>query len=136
MNIFKHTKKESESNSVAVLCNPRPEYWSGQLFSSSGDLPNPGIKPRSPALQADSLSTELQGKPKETRVGSLSLLQGIFPTQELNWGLLHCRWIFYQLSNQGSPSKKKNRQRYYNKHCVHLSLKVVIFCQFYFIFIL
>ena len=35
---------------------------------------------------------------------SLSLLQGIFPTQELNWGLLHCRWILYQLSYQGSLS--------------------------------
>ena len=36
-------------------------------------------------------------------VGSLSLLQGIFPTQGLNPGLLHCRWILYQLSYQGSP---------------------------------
>ena len=35
-------------------------------------------------------------------VGSLSLLQGIFPTQELNLGLLHCRRILYQLSYQGS----------------------------------
>ena len=38
----------------------RPEYWSGQPFSSSGDLPNPGIEPWSPALQADSLSAEPQ----------------------------------------------------------------------------
>ena len=38
------------------------------------------------------------GKPKNTGVGSLSLLQGIFPTQELNQGLLHYRWILYQLS--------------------------------------
>ena len=37
-----------------------------------------------------------------TGVGSLFLLQGIFPTQELNWGLLHCRWTLYQLSYQGS----------------------------------
>ena len=41
----------------------RPEYWSGQPFPSTGDLPNPGIEPRSPALQADSLPTELSGKP-------------------------------------------------------------------------
>ena len=40
----------------------RQEYWSGLLFLSPGDLPNPGIKPGSPALQADSLLTELQGK--------------------------------------------------------------------------
>ena len=46
---------------------------------------------RSPALQADSLPAEPQGKPKNTGVGSLSLLQRIFPTQELNQGLLHCR---------------------------------------------
>ena len=38
------------------------------------------------------------GKPKNTGVGSLSLLQGIFPIQELNRGLLHCRQILYQLS--------------------------------------
>ena len=36
-------------------------------------------------------------------VGSLSLLQGIFPTQGLNPGLLHCRWILYRLTHQGSP---------------------------------
>ena len=40
---------------------------------------------------------------KKIRVGSLSLLQGIFLTQELNQGLLHCRRILYQLSYQGSP---------------------------------
>ena len=72
-------------------------------FSSSGDLPNPGIEPRSPALQADSLPAEPKGKPKNTGVGSLSLLQGSFLTQESNWGLLHCRQILYQLSYQGSP---------------------------------
>ena len=38
-----------------------------------------------------------------TGVGSLSFLQRIFPTQELNWGLLHCRQILYQLSYEGSP---------------------------------
>ena len=37
-------------------------------------------------------------------MGSLSLLQWIFPTQELNQGLLPCRWILYQLSYQGSPT--------------------------------
>ena len=37
-------------------------------------------------------------------MGSLSLLQGIFPTQESNRSLLHCRWILYQLSYQGSPT--------------------------------
>jgi len=68
----------------------------------SGDLPNPGIKARSPALQADSLMSEPPGKLKNTGVGSLSLLQENFPAQESNQGLLHCRWILYQLSYQGS----------------------------------
>ena len=64
----------------------RPEYWSGQLFPSPGDLPNPGIESRSPALRVDSLPAEPPGKPKNTGVGSLPLLQWIFPTQESNWG--------------------------------------------------
>ena len=55
------------------------------------------------ALQADPLLSEPTGKPKNTGVGSLSLLHGIFLTQELNWGLLHCRRILYQLSHKGSP---------------------------------
>ena len=56
------------------------------------------------ALQADSLPAELPGKPKNTGVGSLSLLQQIFPTQESKRGLcLHCRQILYRLIHQGSP---------------------------------
>ena len=42
----------------------RQEYWSGLPFPSLGDLPNPGTEPRSPAFQADSLATELPGKPQ------------------------------------------------------------------------
>ena len=60
------------------------------------------VGPRSPALQADSLPAEPQGKPKKTELGSPSLLQGIFQTQESNHGLLNCRWIIYQLSFEGS----------------------------------
>ena len=60
-------------------------------------------QPTSPALQADSLPAEPPEKSKNTGVGSLSLLQWIFLTQESNWGLLHCRWILYQLNYQGSP---------------------------------
>ena len=41
---------------------------------------------------------------KNTGVGCHFLLQGIFLTQESNPGLLHCRWILYHLSHQGSPS--------------------------------
>ena len=79
------------------------EYSSGLPCPPPGDLPNPGTKPRSPALQVDSLPSEPSGKPRNTGVGSLTLPQGIFPTQESNWALLHCRRILYQLSYQGSP---------------------------------
>ena len=41
----------------------RQEYWSGLPFPSPGDLPNPGIEPGSPALQADTLPSEPPGKP-------------------------------------------------------------------------
>ena len=53
---------------------------------------------------ADCSPAEPPGKPKNTGVGSLSLLQQIFPTQESNQGLLLCRRILYQLSYQGSLS--------------------------------
>ena len=71
------------------------EYWSGLSFSSPGDHPNPGIEPMSPALQVDSLPAESPGKPQNTGVGSLSLLQWIFLTQGLNPGLLHYSQILY-----------------------------------------
>ena len=48
----------------------------------------------------DSLLSEPPGKPKNTGVISLSLLQGNFPTQELNWILLNCRQILYWLNYQ------------------------------------
>ena len=81
----------------------RQEYWSGLPCPPPGDLPNPGIEPWSQSMQVDSLPSEPPGKPKNTGVGGLSLLQGISPTQESNRGLLHCRQILYQLSYQGSP---------------------------------
>ena len=82
-----------------TLCNPtdykcmefsREEHWSGFPFLF-------------PTLQADSLSAEPPGNSKNTGVGSLSLLQRTFPTQESNWGLLHYRRILYCLSYQRSP---------------------------------
>ena len=60
----------------------RQEYWNGLPFPSSGDLPNPGIKPGSPALQADTLSSEPWGKPLKMVVKNGSYnLKG-----RLNWG--------------------------------------------------
>ena len=68
------------AQSCLILCDPvnynlpgsfvhgisRHEYLSGLPFPSPGDLPNPGIKPQSPALQADSLPSEPPGKPHLT----------------------------------------------------------------------
>ena len=83
------------AQSCPTPCDPmgfsRPQYQSEQPFSAPGDAPNPGIEARSPALWMDSLSAEPQRKPKNPGMGSLSLLQRIFPTQEWNQGLLCCR---------------------------------------------
>ena len=50
----------------------RQEYWSGLPFPSPGDLPDPGIEPRSHALQADALTSELPGKPQyESQIETL-----------------------------------------------------------------
>ena len=109
--IIIYYENESESHSVISdslqpqglvhgILQARILEWVAFLFSRG--LPNPGIKPRSPTLQADSLPAEPQGKPKNTGMGSLSLLQGIFWTQESNRGLLHYRRILYQGSYQGS----------------------------------
>ena len=51
----------------------RQEYWSGLPFPSPGDLPDPGIEPRSPALEADALTSEPSGKP----LGTNMLLYGL-----------------------------------------------------------
>ena len=109
----------------------RQEYCSGLSFPSPRDLPDPGVEPRSPALQGNSLLSEpLFSKVKwsevkwksfncvrlfttpwntwkssgqNARVGSFFLLQGIFPTQGSNPGPPHCRQILYQLSHKESP---------------------------------
>ena len=52
-------------------------------------------------LRAHRLHSPWNSPGQNTGVGSLFLLQGIFPTQDLNQGLLHCRWILYRLSYQG-----------------------------------
>ena len=79
------------TQSCPTLCDPMDYTVHGILqarilewvaFPSPGDLPNPGIEPRSPAWQADSLTAEPQGKSKNTGVGSHALLQGICLTQE------------------------------------------------------
>ena len=71
----------SEDYTVHGILQARILVWVAFPFSR-GIFPTPGIEPSSPALRVDSLPAEPPGKPKNTWVGSLSLLQGIFPTQE------------------------------------------------------
>ena len=110
---FALTVKVKGAQSCRTLCDPvdygvhgilqaRILEWVAFPFSRGSS------NPRSPTLRVDSLPTEPQGKPKNTAVGSLSLLQLIFLTQEPgldpDLGLLHCRQILYQLSYQVSPN--------------------------------
>ena len=55
----------------------RQEYWSGLPFPSPGDLPDPGIKPRSPTLQADALTSEPPGKPHDCTVEVTNRFKGL-----------------------------------------------------------
>ena len=97
-----------------TLCSPMDCILHGILqaripkwvaFPSLGDLLNPGIKPRSSALQADSLLSESPGKPKITGVGSLSLLQGdlLDPGNELDSPAMQADSLPAQLP--GKPEK-------------------------------
>ena len=103
----------------------------GHPFPSTGDLPNPGIKTNSPTLQADSLPAEPQGKPKNTGVGSLSLLQRIFPAQESNRGLLHCRRFFTNQTIRDSLSimpSKSNQVAANGNISFFLQLSSILLC--------
>ena len=95
-----------------TLCNPmdytvhgilQPRILEWVAFPFSRGSSQLGDQTQVSCIAGDSLLAEPQGKPKNTGMGSLSLLQRVFPTQESNWGLLHCRWILYQRSYHGSP---------------------------------
>ena len=66
----------------------------------------------SDSLRSHGLYSPWHSPGQNTRVGSLFLLQGIFPTLGSNPGLPHCRKILYQLSSQGSPDMKN--KEYFN----------------------
>ena len=86
------------AQSCLTLCNPMDyglpgpvslefssqECWSGLSFPTPGDLPNPGVEPGSPALQADSLPSEPPGKPLESRLpGEISITSDMQMTPPL-----------------------------------------------------
>ena len=88
-------------SSVHGILQARILEW--VTMPSSKGFSQPRDRTQVSHIAADSLPSEPLGKPKNTGVGSLSLLQRIFPTQESNRGLLQYRQILYQLSYQGSP---------------------------------
>ena len=116
----KKRKKESEvAQACPTLCNPmdcspsgssvhgiiRQEYWSGLPFPSPGDLPNPGIEPRSPALLADALLSEPPGKPSkefiELQINDARLLcHGILQARKLEWVDIHFSRGYSRLREQ------------------------------------
>ena len=99
MHMWEDPETESEVEVIQTcltFCDPmdcilqaRILEWVPVPFSRGSS--QPGIEPRSPTLQENSLPTEPPGKPKNTGVGSLSLLQQIFRTQESNRGLYRLR---------------------------------------------
>ena len=99
----------SHSVSCPTLCDPmdfsppgfsvhvilRAEYWSGLLFPSSGDLPDPGIEPASPALAGGSLTTEPPGK-----LDAFTSLKTIFNLAARVVLLKHVTWMFKSAHRQ------------------------------------
>ena len=95
---------------MILLLRMLGNVWRQYLSQQEGVLLASSVKSESHSVVSDSLQPHGLYSPwnspgQNTGVGSLSLLQGIFPTQESNQGLLHCRWILDQLSYQGSPDQ-------------------------------
>ena len=105
--------KVKVSQLCPTLCDPTDYTVHGILqarilewvaFPFSRASSHPGIEPRSPALRADTLPAEPQGKPKNTGVGIEYYPFSSRSSRPRNQtGLMHCRWILYPLSCQESP---------------------------------
>ena len=99
------------AQSCLTLCNPvefsRPEYWSGKPFPSPVDLPDPEIEPRSPALQVDSLPTQLSGKPNKPAICSptccIQYASKIWKTQQ--WPQDWKRPVFTPIPKKGNAKE-------------------------------
>ena len=111
MQVFSTSLSEVKvAQSCPTLCDPMDYAVHGTLqakilewvaFPFSRGSSQPKDQTQVSHIAGGSLPAEPQRKPKNTGVGSLSLLQGLFLTQESNRSLLHCRWILYQLSSRG-----------------------------------
>ena len=99
--IFSYWAKSSSVNTINFLashikCTADSSYYYEKCESESRSVVWA-------TLWSHGLYSRWNSPSQNIVVGSLSLLQGIFPTQGSNPGLLHCRWLLYQLSHQGSP---------------------------------
>ena len=86
-----------------------PIFLLAGLIQPPGSSLNYKSESVSPSVLSDSLRQSIEFSRPDTRVGSRSLLQGIFPNQGSNPGLQHCRQILYQLSHKGSSKITKGR---------------------------
>ena len=89
----------------------RQGYWSGSPFPSPGDLPNPGIEPRSPALQADSLLTEPREEPKQIHRGDQKVHRGWDDTHRKSTGISAGRGVGAGSSPAPPPSPMRKAGR-------------------------
>ena len=82
----------------------RQEYWSGLPFPSPGDLPDPGIKPRSPTLQVDSLPSEPPGKPISgcRQHAFIKVLAGMAQHRQYNRSSMESDLFSVTVSTEGS----------------------------------
>ena len=133
VHIHIYCMKVKVAQSCLTLCDPmdhtvhgilqaRILEWVAVPFSRGSSQPRD--RTQVSHIAGDSLPAEPHRKPKKARVGSLSLLQRIVPIQELNRGLLHCRWILYQLSYQGSKFSLwlcKNHSTLLVLSCIHFN---------------
>ena len=119
--------KQMKRFSVSSVHSDSPGETTGVSCHAllQGIVPNSEAELRSPALQKDSLLSKPPGKPKNTRVGSLSILEGNFQTQESNWGLLHCRRILYQLSYPGSPTNREMQIKIMRYHLISVKMAII-----------
>ena len=82
----------------------RQEYWSGLPFPSPGDIPDLGIEPRSPALEADALTSESPGQENSRKTSSSALLTTLKPLTvwiTTNYGTFLKRWEYQTTSVHG-----------------------------------
>ena len=106
------------AQSCPTLCDPvdcsppgssvhgfsRQEYWSGLPFPFPGDLPNPGIEPGSPTLQADTLSSEPPGKPPGSQRIRVSASTSVLPMYIQDWFPFLCPPCSPRDSQESSPT--------------------------------